>query len=120
MGHLEVLALGEDRDLAAGVDGSVLLAGTFTGSSSQLGFTADALDGFALRLDQKKNVQWVRVLGGPGDQRAASVAVDAIGAVVIGGACAQAVDFGDGTIDCTAGEDALAIKLAPRATTAQG
>jgi hypothetical protein len=56
---------------------------------------------------------WVRHFPAPGDQNAASVAVDGKGNIVLGGSMFGAVNFGFGEHKLRGKEDAFLLKLAP-------
>jgi hypothetical protein len=96
--------------------GGVFYASAFVGKAIFGGgeFTAIAMDSFAAHLSNADGeVEWLRVLTGDSDQLANALASDAEGAILLGGSCVQAVNFGDGIERCNAGEDGLLIKLAP-------
>ncbi|WP_437736313.1 hypothetical protein [Sorangium sp. So ce1335] len=108
---------GDQRASAVAVDslGDVLIVGTFEGTL-ELPFlapltSAGGTDVFVVKLDASGSPVWSRRLGGAGDQRAASVAVDADLSVIVAG------DF-DGTLDVEAaplasagGADVFVAKL---------
>lgn len=93
--------------------GQVLLAGAFSGSVT-LGDTvtsAGGHDALIAKLGADGTPLWSRSLGGPLDQRAHGVAVDAAGEAVVVGEFAGTVGIGGSTVGSAGASDAFVLKL---------
>ena len=102
--------------LAVGADGSVVLAGYFSGTVNFGGgpalTSAGATDVFVVKLDPDGTPVWARRFGDEQGQGATGVATDASGGVVVTGYFNGAVDFGDGPPLESAGQgDVFVTKL---------
>lgn len=92
--------------LATASDGSVLLAASFGGGAMgeaiDLGagplVSAGGSDGVVAQLTAEGALEWSRVLGGPGDDRATAIAADGRGNVAVAGTYTAAVDLGAGPL----------------------
>lgn len=108
--------------IAAAVDGSILLGGSFAGAAdfdpgagvSQL-TSAGSTDGFVLKLDASGRFVWADALGGPGNDHVAGIAVAAEGDVYTTGDFSGTVDFGHGSnsfeLTASGGADAFVWRL---------
>jgi len=96
-------AWGGGDDVHVAVDGAhdVVLAGIFSGTASFGGdvlTSAGGADVFVAKLDPTGKHLWSKRFGGPSDQLANDVAVDASGAIVLGGLYYHSIDFGGGPL----------------------
>jgi hypothetical protein len=85
--------------LGATADGGLVLAGGYSGAAdflSGMSFIAAGVDPFVLRLDSVGGYVKHRVWSAPGTQLVTALAVDAAGAIVLGGQLAEPIDFGTG------------------------
>jgi hypothetical protein len=102
---------------ALAVDGedNIVLTGYFSGSV-QFGAGSvtsnDGRDIFAVKFNPAGGHLWNKRFGGLGNQFGQSVAVDALGNVVLGGYVSGTVDFGGGPVT-VASDTAYVVKLLP-------
>ena len=92
---------GDDVHVTIDADHNVVLAGMFSGTANFGGdvlTSASGLDIFVVKLDPTGKHLWSKRFGGPSDQLAKDVAVDASGAVVVGGLYYHTIDFGGGPL----------------------
>jgi hypothetical protein len=112
-------------DLVADPDGSVYVAGTFTGS---VDFNPDTgvvtaltsfglADGFLAKYGPSGTLVWVARIGGIATEAVSSVARDAAGNLFLGGSFEGAADFDPGTatqfLTSVGGVDGYVVKFAP-------
>lgn len=100
----------EGAGIAVDANGNVYSAGTFSGETdfdpgagvSNLTSAGDD-DGYVSKLDSTGAFVWARLLGGPGNENAAGLALDAAGNVLTTGAFEATADFdpGAGTANMT-------------------
>ncbi|WP_437940317.1 hypothetical protein [Sorangium sp. So ce341] len=109
--------LGDDRAAAVAVDsfGDVLIVGTFQ-DTLQFPFvapltSAGGTDVFVVKLDGSGLPVWAKQLGGAGDQRAASVAVDANLGVIVAGDFDGTLDVEGAALTSAGGADVFVTKL---------
>lgn len=105
------------NDSAVDAAGNVVLGGAFT-ESLKLGgdelTSAGVEDGLLVKLDALGSPIWARRFGGVGVSDIATVAVDALGFVAIGGMTADSFDLGGGVaLPPNLSNDAWAARLAP-------
>jgi hypothetical protein len=102
---------------AVAVDGedNIVLTGYFSGSATFGGGAVTSVDGrdiFAVKLDPAGGHLWNKRFGDMGHQFGQTVAVDALGNIVLGGYFAGTVDFGGGPVT-VASDTAYVAKLLP-------
>jgi hypothetical protein len=107
--------------VAAGPDGSVILAGHYSGTADfdpgpgVDSHTSDSLDGFVVKLASDGTLVWARMFSGPGyhfiDAEAVAVAGD--GSVYVGGRFEGGIDLdpGPGTTEERANSNGFLVKL---------
>ncbi len=102
----EDAASSSSRGAKLGTDGSIYVVGTFRGqidldpgSATDGHRTADnnAFDAYVVKLTATGNFVWGRALGGPMEDDAATIAVDASGLLWIGGSFSGTADLDPGT-----------------------
>ena len=108
--------------LAVDAQGNLDAAGNFLGRGS-FGTTkagaavalanAGGTDGFALQLDPAGNTVWAAGLGGAGGDQANRVAVDAGGAVLVGGSYSGTASFGAAALTSAGALNGFVAKLSP-------
>ena len=103
---------------AVGVDhqGSVLVAGNFSGAVNFGGDTLASLGGtdvFVTKLDSGGNHSWSKRFGNGDDQEASAAAFDSNGNGIVVGSFRGAVDFGGGLLTSAGGRDIFVAKFAP-------
>jgi hypothetical protein len=102
--------------VAADPDGNVVFVGyadaPFEMGGAMLDFVG-AEDLFVAKLDSAGKHVWSKMRGDVSNQRAAAVAVDAQGNIVVAGQFAGKIDFGSGPIEATDVQDILVVKLDP-------
>ncbi len=112
----------EGTGIALDGSGNVLVAGTFEGSADfDPGAAAATLtsaggaDAFVVKLNSGGNYAWSKRLGGAADDRAAGLAVDGSGNVLVAGTFSGAGDFnpdaGTATLTSAGATDAFVVKL---------
>jgi hypothetical protein len=117
-------ALGTDQGNAVAVDaaGNIYATGFFHGTvdfdpgTGTAPLTSAGAQGvFVAKLTPAGGHVWVRQFGGPGDDLATAVAVDASGNVVVAGLFGGTADFAPGagtaTLTAVAGDDAFGARL---------
>ncbi|HXG46864.1 MAG TPA: Ig-like domain-containing protein [Methylomirabilota bacterium] len=109
---------GDDAAAAAAVDrqGNVHVCGSFSGRATFGNVTLESHGGhdvFLATYDRAGNLIRVRHAGGPGEDRALSVATDAAGNAYITGMFEEAAQFGDVTLTSAGGTDAFVAKFNP-------
>ncbi|APR87236.1 Tryptophan synthase alpha chain [Minicystis rosea] len=80
---------------------AVLAVGTFAGTINLGGAPLTSLggnDAYVVKLDTSGNHVWSKAFGGPNNQNATTVAVDANGYIVVAGQLLGSADFGGGTL----------------------
>ncbi|MFO0617393.1 MAG: SBBP repeat-containing protein [Polyangiaceae bacterium] len=96
-----------------GANAEVVLVGTFAGTinlGSGVLTSSGAADGFVALIGASS---WSKRIGGSTADAARSVAVDANGAVVVGGDFALTADLGGGAVMSAGGLDAYVVKFDP-------
>lgn len=101
------------RAMVTGPDGTVYLAGHFSGDLSAAGstLTAAGVDVFLAALDADGVPLWLRQAGDGEPQRAKELAIDASGDLVLGGEFYGTIDFGGGPLTATLGPDIFIARL---------
>ncbi|WAS91684.1 hypothetical protein [Nannocystis punicea] len=82
-------------------DGNILVAGSFEGTIDLGGgplATFGFIDGFVAKLTAEGDHLWSRSFGGPGSDRAMSIASDSTGNLALLAEATAPVDFGDGLL----------------------
>lgn len=99
--------------MGVGADGTIFLAGSFSGELTvgAVTLTAAGADAFVAALSPEGEVLWVKQFGDGGAQRAQSLAVDGAGNLVIGGTFQGSIDFGGGALSSTLGPDIFLVRL---------
>jgi hypothetical protein len=101
--------------LAVDPAGNVVLAGTFVDTGPDFGQgplpAAGSGDVFVAEIDPSGNPRWSRSFGGPAADSASAVGVDGEGNVVVAGAFAGTIDFGQGPLHGTGSHDAFVAGL---------
>jgi hypothetical protein len=95
---------GDEQDQGAGgvaldAQGNTLVVGSFQGTidfGDGPHVSRGGYDIFLVKLDPAGALVWSRAFGGAGDQYAVAVAIDAAGAVIVGGDANGTVDWGTG------------------------
>jgi hypothetical protein len=101
--------------VAGDASGNVIVAGTFAGA---VDFGGGALtsaghdDIFVAKFRSNGDHLWSKRFGDGFDQRCNSVAVDALGNVILAGYCPGAVDFGGGALTSAGQDDIFVAKFA--------
>jgi hypothetical protein len=88
-----------------------VFSGTVTVGSTKL-VSAGKRDLFLARLDNAANVVWIKAYGGPGDEVAGGVAVDANGFVYAAASFEDTVDFGAGAAVSAGLHDVVLLRVA--------
>jgi hypothetical protein len=112
--HLGDPGFGGVKAVAVLPDGGAVIAGVLSGDTTvgdELLTGEGALDAFAARLASNGEVQWARRFGGPSDDGANAVAVDAEGNAVVMGTFAQVIDLGTGPLSSAGPLDIFAVRL---------
>jgi uncharacterized protein (AIM24 family) len=94
--------------------GNVIVAGNFGGTVDFGGgflTSAGTNDIFVVKMDANGNHLWSKRFGDLNQQNARSVAVDAMGSVLVTGIFAGALDFGGGPLVSEGGNDIFVAKL---------
>lgn len=128
LGHLWSLGFGEAGDnnvvtsLAAGGDGSVLIAGEMDGTvdfgEGPVMPPDNYSDAFLVKLDAATGeVRWARVYGGLDDQRPGGVAADAAGGAFLAVTVSGTIDVGGVSATSAGGADVVVARVAPDGTT---
>jgi hypothetical protein len=94
------------------VDGHLYWAGDFSGSLGLAGgsITSSDRDVFVAKISGTGVVEWVRSIGGTGDQMARSVVTDGAGNVYVGGFFASQLRAGTNTFTSHGGNDLFIVK----------
>ena len=94
-------------------DGSVVVGGSFSGATDFGGgtLTAVEVDAFVVKYDRSGKHVWSKRFGEAGNQYVSSVAIDATGAIYIGGNVSGTADFGGGPLVSKGGSDPYVAKL---------
>jgi hypothetical protein len=104
------------RAIAADLEGNVVVTGDFYEAMVVAGKQitgAGMQDAFLLKLDAGGNPVWGRSFGNENRQTGMSVAVDADGAALVGGAGYGPIDLGDGLIAASGYFEVFVGKFAP-------
>lgn len=114
--HIDLPSAGAASvDALALLDGDVIAGGNFSGNidlGDGMARAADDADMFIARYPADlSSFAWARVIGSPGDQTLADLAVDAAGEVTCVGAFDGDIDFGDGIMSSSGGLDIFVSKL---------
>lgn len=110
---------GKDREsgraIALDKDGNVVLGGLIAGDV-KIGSTelrAGDVDAAVIKLDARGKPVWARNFGGPGVDTVEAVAVDGKNNIVVAGAFADKLVFGDREVGSAGADDAFVARLAP-------
>jgi hypothetical protein len=109
----------EGRDIVGDAAGNATLTGVIKVNGWYPGdtlFGHGFSDAFLVRFDSTGDIQWVKAIGGPGDDAAWKVAADPAGNLVVCGFFSQTADFGGSTRNATGGKDAFVAKYSPGGT----
>jgi hypothetical protein len=102
--------------LIADNDGNILATGIFSNTITIDNISlvsAGGTDFYVAKLNPTNGqVLWAKRFGGPGNDRATAIAVDASNDVYVAGQFENAVDFGGGTQTSSGSADAFVVKLA--------
>ncbi|WP_437724161.1 SBBP repeat-containing protein [Sorangium sp. So ce861] len=109
---------GDQLASAVAVDeaGNVLVSGSF---ASSIDFKGPLLeprgedDAFLAKLDRTGETVWAKSFGGAKSQRAADVAVDALGTIALTGSFEDSIELEGNTLTSAVDLDAFVIKLRP-------
>jgi hypothetical protein len=115
-GNLQVQAMAVDDADDLYITGTFSGTLTFGAGAGQVQFTsAGGTDVFIGKFCNKCNITWGRVIGGPGDDTAADIALGSDGSIAVTGIFQETADFdpGAGTHDLTSagGDDVFLLKL---------
>lgn len=102
--------------VATDAAGNSIITGKFEGTVDFGGgalTSTSAFDIFIAKFDSSGNHVWSDSYGGIGEDNGTSVAVDALGNVIVTGQFEQSVDFGGGTLTSAGGLDIFLVKLDP-------
>ena len=108
-------AASEARSVAVGPNGFVV-AGSFEKAiafDTEIHFGAGGTDAFVGWLDRRGQMLRVNGYGGPGDDRATSVAADAFGRALVTGTFGSTIDVGTGTWRSNGALDVFVAMLEP-------
>lgn len=106
-GFARVLALAEDTD-------RLVVAGEFSNTLSQLGFTASGgTDGFVVTIEPDFALGGEQQISGAGEDSARAVVVGADEQVIVGGVCTGALRIGGVEQSCSDGGDAFVLSFGP-------
>ena len=104
------------RAVATDGSGDVVVVGSFDGQASFGGTTltsAGSSDVFVARYDPGGGLLWAKRAGGPGSDRAESVAVDASGNVLVTGRFRGQASFGGTTLTSAGSSDVFVARYDP-------
>jgi protein involved in ribonucleotide reduction len=113
---------GTEADLAYAVTvdaaGSIYVGGFFNGTNVDFGggvfFNSLLGDAFVLKLDGNGNTLWAKQYGAAGPQEVRSLAIDALGNLLVTGFFQNGVDFGGGVLTSGgANDNVFVLKLDP-------
>lgn len=96
------------RSIAVDAQGNLTVTGLFRDTVDFGGgarFTARGADGFLARLGPDGAVRWARQLGGPNDDIADALALDAQGNAVVAGSFSGDLVIGDGKLESSGADD---------------
>ncbi len=102
--------------VAATKAGGVAVVGSFEGTASVGGVplaSVGQVDFFVAKIDAAGAIAWVRPFGGPGNDVATSVALDATGNVYVAGTSDGALTLGGSSFGQTGGTGAFMLALDP-------
>ncbi len=106
------------------LDGDIVVSGAFRGNLQWPGLGPVASKGgqdlFAARLTGAGTAVWSRAVGGSADDEGAEIAVDASGAIYLGGSFAGSVDLGGAMAEAAGARDLLIARLDRNGTLLDG
>jgi hypothetical protein len=103
-------------DVALAPDGSLLVAGFFTGSlqiEGQSWVSLGSQDGFVVKLGPQGQLRWAVPFSSPTEERARALAFDATGGIVVAGTFESTVDYGLGPRSSQGDTDLFLLRFAP-------
>lgn len=116
--HVWAFAIGDSvvqgESLAVDHDGSVLIAGSFTGSVDFGGgplVSAGMSDIFVAKLHSDGSHAWSESFGDVGGESVQALTVDGLGNVIVSGTFEANLDFGDGSLTSTGSREVYLAKL---------
>lgn len=102
------------RSIRTYANGSSILIGEFLGSVTLAGVTYNSQgesDAFICKINADGEVQWAKILAGPGVDYLTQVALDGQGNVAVVGEFTQSASFGGTAVPHSSGKDALVARI---------
>ncbi|MBK8937128.1 MAG: PQQ-like beta-propeller repeat protein [Polyangiaceae bacterium] len=101
------------NSMVVGADGTIYLAGSFSGelTAGATTLTSSGVDALVVALSVNGEVLWAKQFGNGAAQRAWHLAMDGTGDLIIGGPFMGTIDFGGGLLSATNGEDIFLARL---------
>jgi hypothetical protein len=97
------------NSMVVGADGTIYLAGSFSGelTAGATTLTSSGVDALVVALSVNGEVLWAKQFGNGAAQRAWHLAMDGTGDLIIGGPFMGTIDFGGGLLSATNGRGHL-------------